>query len=122
MFREVGIAVGVVALTVGVAASDPDSGIRAWWSLRADSVEVSGRIDALREQIAQTEAEIRGLRADPLAQERAIREDLGFARPGETVVRLRGLETGGPLAAPRSMLRLNTTGSIDPEPFPLEGR
>jgi cell division protein FtsB len=41
----------------------------------------------LEARIESREGEAAALRSDPLALERAIREDLGLARPGETVVR-----------------------------------
>ena len=54
------------------------------------------RADALRQEIASLHeenlrlyAEIRELRTDPSAVERIAREELGLARPGETVFLLR---------------------------------
>ena len=37
--------------------------------------------------VAELEARVAALRSDPFAEERAIREVLGLARPGEVVVR-----------------------------------
>jgi cell division protein FtsB len=54
------------------------------------------RADALRQEIAALHdenlrlyAEIRQLRSDPAAVERIAREELGLARPGETLFLLR---------------------------------
>jgi len=104
--RDLGIALGVVALTVAFAAWDPDSGLRTWWALQQDAAAARARIGQLRDEIARDEGEIRALREDPLAQERAIREDLGFARPGETVVRLGPPRTVGGPAPSRPLVRL----------------
>lgn len=71
-------------------SADRGAGLSTWMRDR-DALENS------EEQIAQLEAEIVRLKAevdrlerDPFAIEGAIREDLGWARPGETVVRLPG--------------------------------
>jgi cell division protein FtsB len=45
------------------------------------------RVAELEARIASRESEAEALRSDPLALERAIRADLGLARPGEIVVR-----------------------------------
>lgn len=80
------LAAGVL-LAAGVAALDGDTGLRAWWrttrelaSARAANLERAEHNEALaRERDA--------LEHEPFALERAIREDLGLARPGERVVR-----------------------------------
>ena len=66
-----------------------------WRALRADVRAARARADALRDDIEHKRAQARALERDPLAIERAIREDLGLARPGELVVRLRGSEAEG---------------------------
>jgi cell division protein FtsB len=79
------VALGVV----GVAALsfvDGESGVRAWLRYRDDLATARARISALRQEVSHLEEEARRLRDDPLAQERAIREDLGLALPGEVVV------------------------------------
>jgi cell division protein FtsB len=88
--RELAIVLGIVAMTAVFAGVDPDAGVRTWWRLRGDSAAAEVRIRDLQTRIDQHRAEARALKEDPLAQERAIRHDLGFARPGETIVRLRG--------------------------------
>ena len=76
--------VGVVAV---YAAFDGDSGIRAWWSMRNDLARTHERVVGLRAETAQLRLQVVALDGDRFAIERAIREDLGFARRGETVVR-----------------------------------
>ena len=50
----------------------------------------------LREEVAGIEAEAWRLERDRFAIERAIREELGFAGPGQSVVRLRGRTLSSP--------------------------
>lgn len=94
---------GVVTLGFALALLDGESGLRSWWTLRADVADARARIAVLRERVADLEREARVLEDDPFALERAIRERLEYARPGETVIRLRarGDVTGSGVANPR---------------------
>ncbi len=96
MLRTVAITLGVVAVLAAFAGWDPDTGVRSWWRLRGDHAAAQERIAELERDIRALRAEAEALRRDPLAQERAIREDLGFARPGETVIRLPGSDSSLP--------------------------
>ena len=51
--------------------------------------ELAREIDELRGENARLTAEIAALRSDPAAIERIAREELGLARPGETVFLIR---------------------------------
>lgn len=93
MRREIPIALAVVAAAVGVAVADTNSGVRTWLQVRRDLAVAQARVVELEKRIETREGETESLRRDPLALERAIREDLGLAKPGETVVR--GLDTSG---------------------------
>ncbi len=73
---------------------DPETGIRSWLSLRGDLAAAHGRIAGLERAITGLETEASRLEADPLAIEAAIREDLGLARSGDTVVILRDRADG----------------------------
>lgn len=73
------------ALVVGIA--DSETGLRAWWELRGELVEARQRIERLQEANAKLRDEVNRLRDDTWAIERAIREDLQLARPGEAIVR-----------------------------------
>jgi len=73
---------------------DGDAGLRTWWSLRSDLAEASGRIETLRDGVETTRLEAAALEDEEFAIERAIRERLEYARPGETLVRLRGTSDG----------------------------
>jgi cell division protein FtsB len=72
----------------GASALDERTGIPAWRRLRDDLTAAHARIEILRGDIAALRAEALALEGDAFAVERAIREDLGLAQPGETVVRL----------------------------------
>jgi cell division protein FtsB len=81
----------VLALGLAFAwrAVDARSGARAWWSLRADRDAAQGRIRALRAEISRLRAEAEALRDERgFGVERAIREDLELAQPGEVVLRV----------------------------------
>ncbi|MDH3213805.1 MAG: septum formation initiator family protein [Myxococcales bacterium] len=76
---------GVAAL---YAVIDDVTGLRPWLRLRGDFRASQERIAGLQLEIAALRRESTVLENDPAALERAIREDLEFARPAETVVRL----------------------------------
>ena len=77
----------LVAALVYVAADDA-TGIQTWLRQR-DSLESSDvRIGQLEAEIEALEREVGLLRGDAFAIERAIREDLEYAKRGETIVRL----------------------------------
>jgi cell division protein FtsB len=76
---------GVVA---AVAVLDGDSGMGTWLRLRGDLGEARARIGAIRAEIDGLAREAEALENDEFAIERAIREELEYARRGETVVRL----------------------------------
>ncbi len=82
----------LIPALVGVAlawgALDDGSGIRRSWQLRSDLGAAHQRIARLDAEIEQLRREVAGLEQDAFAIERAVREDLDWARPGETVLRL----------------------------------
>ncbi len=88
----------VLGAVAGIAVADGDSGVRMWFRLRDDVAEARARVAVLAERRAELEAQIEGLESQPFALERAIREDLGLARPGEIVVRFRNDSRGDPPA------------------------
>ena len=95
--RNLAIAAGIVALAFGFGWWDAEKGFRTWLGLKRELAAVDGRVAEARSRIAAARAEAEALRDDPLAQERAIRQDLRLARPGETVVRM----SGGPGESPQ---------------------
>lgn len=58
-----------------------------WFELRAERRESENRISQLRFEVKNLQTKVEALEHDPLAMERAIREVLELARPGETVIR-----------------------------------
>jgi cell division protein FtsB len=86
--RQLWIVAAILGLAVAFALLDEGRGVPAWLRMRADLEDARGRMEALERDIAEAEDQARRLREDPFAIEEAIREDLGLARPGETVVRL----------------------------------
>ena len=91
--------IGVFAAAVAAwFALDEQAGIPAWQRLRAERLTVQARIDLLAEEVASLRREAEALEHEDFALERAIREDLGLALPGETVVRLAADERAAPAA------------------------
>ena len=85
------------AAVLVLAATDRESGLRKWLELREELRESESRISLLQSEVKVLQSEIKALEDDPLAMERAIREVLELARPGETVVRF--VEDDGGLTA-----------------------
>jgi cell division protein FtsB len=77
---------GVVALAA--AALDEDAGVWRWWHLRGELADARARIERLRGEVDALRDEAARLESDPFAVERAIREELLVARPGEVIVRV----------------------------------
>jgi cell division protein FtsB len=85
----------VVALAaVGGSAVDESSGLPTWRRLRDDLAAARARIEILRGDIEALRRGAVALEGDDFALECAIREDLGLAQPGESVVRLDGRRPG----------------------------
>jgi len=80
----------LLVLALGHAALDDEAGIRRWLHLRGELAEARARIEVLQGEIAELRREVQRLEEDDFATERAIREELEFARPGQTVLRLPG--------------------------------
>ena len=88
--RPVLLAVALVCAAIGYAWFVPESGFPTWLLLREDVAQAEARIRTLERQNTVLRDEVAALRADPFAQERAVREELGWVRPGETLVRVPG--------------------------------
>ena len=86
--RFLWIAPAIIAAAMAFALIDTGSGVPAWLRMRADLHSAQQRMAGLEREIAEAEAESGSLGEDSFAIERAIREDLGLARPGEMVMRL----------------------------------
>lgn len=65
----------------------PESGFPTWLRLRDEVAAAEARIHTLEQQNGALREEVTALARDPFAQERAVRETLGWTRPGEVVMR-----------------------------------
>jgi cell division protein FtsB len=65
----------------------PESGFPTWLRLRDEVTQAEARIHTLEQENSALREEVTALARDRFAQERAVRETLGWARPGEVVVR-----------------------------------
>lgn len=88
------------AALLGWALADGASGIRPWLRLRDDLHAAQVRIASLEDRNAALRDQVEDLKSDPFALERAIREDLELAKPGEVVVLFDSDEASAP-ASPR---------------------
>ena len=77
----------LLSAVIVLAAVDEKSGLPMWLKLRNDLENSNDRIAQLEFELRALQEEVHALESSPLALERAIREDLEFARPGETVIR-----------------------------------
>lgn len=78
---------GGLALLALVSAVD-SNGLRKANRLAAEAERVEAENRRLADENARLTREVRALRSDPAAMERAAREDLGLVRPGERVYRV----------------------------------
>ena len=78
----------LVAAGVVYAAFDTDAGLGSWLRLRGLLRESQVHNAELGDEILALEAEAQALEQGGFGVERAIREELGFARADETLVRL----------------------------------
>jgi cell division protein FtsB len=83
--------IAIIALVVGSLFGD--RGILQLMAQRQRALELAREIEETRVENLRLAAEIRALRTDPRAIERIAREQLGLARPGETVFLIRDRDT-----------------------------
>jgi len=79
--------IALVALIVGALFGD--RGLLHLIDQRQRAEALAREVEELQAENAQLVTEIAALRTDPRAIERLAREELGFARPGETVFLVR---------------------------------
>ena len=85
--------IALVALVVGSLFGD--RGILHVLVQRERTAQLAQEIEDLRARNQRISSEIHALRTSPLAIERIAREELGLARPGETVFLIRGAGVPG---------------------------
>ncbi len=87
MFERVAGMLGLV-VTIGLGASLLDeAGLPRHGRLRADLHRLRAQSARLEAENEALQREIEGLRRHPAVIEAAVREELGWVRPGEVVVR-----------------------------------
>jgi cell division protein FtsB len=64
--------------------------------MRAQINNLEHQLQIEQEKSSQLQAQIEGLRNDPKTVERLAREELGYAKPGETVIRFETPATNNP--------------------------
>ncbi len=85
--KALSLATILIAAFVVSALLDADSGLEIWLELRRDLAVSSGRVEQLIRENGALQSEIAILESEPDAIDRAIREELDLAMPGEVVVR-----------------------------------
>lgn len=93
--KALGLGTIVIALVAISALLDPESGLAIWFELRASLEGSSQRVEILERENDSLREEIEMLEFEPAALDRAIREELDLALPGETVVYFTELEFTG---------------------------
>ena len=86
--------IAIIALVVGSLFGD--RGILQLMAQRQRALDLAREIEEIRAENGRLATEIHALRTDPRAIERIAREELGLARPGETVFLIR--DESAPLA------------------------
>ncbi|MFP2926398.1 FtsB family cell division protein [Pyxidicoccus sp. 3LG] len=81
------VAVGV-AMALSLVSVADGKGFRRYLALRQDVDAVTERNRVMAAQNEALRQEIEALRKDPAALERAVREELGYVKPGEIVFHL----------------------------------
>jgi cell division protein FtsB len=75
--------IAIIALVVGSLFGD--RGILQLMAQRQRALDLAREVEEIRADNVRLASEIHALRTDPRAIERIAREELGLARPGETV-------------------------------------
>jgi len=75
---------------------DRGAGLSTWMRDRDALEDSTDQIAQLEAEIVRLKAEVSRLESDPFAIEQAIREELEWARAGETVVRIPGPPDSNP--------------------------
>ena len=98
--KALGLGTAVIVLVAASALLDEESGVGIWRQLRESLAVSQARVDVLEQRNQALRREIELLEAEPTALDRAIREELDLALPGETVVYFTGAEAGRPIVRP----------------------
>lgn len=83
--RQVVWASVAAALLLAVGSATGEGGFRRYWRLQADVHGLEARNAKVADDNARLRRELDALRSDRATLERAVREELGYVRPGEIV-------------------------------------
>lgn len=84
--KALALGTGLIVILAASALLDGETGIEIWQELRESLVISSARVAVLERQNDALRREIETLEMDPAALDRAIREELDLALPGEAIV------------------------------------
>jgi cell division protein FtsB len=84
----------IALIALGVGSVFGDRGVLSMLGEREKVEALQGELEELRQENARLSAEITDLRTSPRAIERLAREELGLARPDETVFLIRDSAEG----------------------------
>lgn len=79
--------VAIAAVLLAASAADPE-GLRKWRRLAHEARRIDAENRLLVRENERLRRDVRALHGDPAALEQAAREDLGYVRPGEIVIKL----------------------------------
>ena len=79
--------VGLAAVLLCASALDP-GGLRKWRRLSVEALRIETENRELARENERLRREAHALQFDPRAIERAVREDLGYTRQGELILKL----------------------------------
>lgn len=77
-----------VSAVLAIGSGLQEGGFRRSWRLSQDARAFRQRNEGLAQENTKLRREIEALKNDPRALERVAREELGFVRPGELVLKL----------------------------------
>lgn len=92
--KALSLATFVIAAFAVSAMLDRESGLEIWLELRRDLAVSGERVERLVRENDALRSEIATLESEPDALDRAIREELDLALPGEIVVRFEPTAAG----------------------------
>jgi cell division protein FtsB len=81
-------AMGALLCLIGYHVVFGANGFLVFHQKKAESQKLEQEIQALQEESARTQQQIKSLKSDPQAIEKEARERLHYARPGEMVYKL----------------------------------
>jgi len=98
--KALGLGIGLIALVATSALLDEETGVGIWLELRESLVVSDARIALLERENEVLRREIEMFEAESSALDRAIREELDLALPGEVIVYFTDGEPGRSMAGP----------------------